>query len=269
MEMRFEKKEFEVGYDSKRTTLAGMLEVVRGLGFKPSIKANPRPGKGSIPDTKGYGALLSRVVKDGRVNYARLQKERRVLDDYLAGVASVNLTKADKRTKLAFYINAYNAATLSLVLKHVKGKSPKGADVGSVQEVKGFFKKKEIRVGKKLLSLDELEALGRRLGDPRIHFAVNCAAVSCPVLLGRAWTQATLDRDLDAATKSYLASVHGFQIKAGQVYVSALFSWYKADFGGEKGIRAFLLRHGPKAAKESLDKDLAFLDYDWKLNKQR
>ena len=267
--MRFEKKEFEVRYDAKRVKSERMLEVIRGLGFRPTVVGPVQARKNTIPDTKEFGALLSRIVKDGKVDYVRVATERKVLDRYLTGVAKADLAKADKRTVLAFYINAYNAAALSLVVKYVRGKGPKGADLKGVLAVKDFFKKKEIRVGNELISLNELEARGRELGDPRIHFAVNCASISCPVLLDRAWTPETLDKDLDAATTSYFASEHGLQIKGDRLHVTALLKWYKDDFGGEEGVRAFLLRYAPKAAKKRLDGDIAFLDYDWRLNKQR
>ncbi len=213
--------------------------------------------------------MLSRIVQDGKVDYARLEGERAILDRYLADVSSAKLSKADEQTLLAFYINAYNAATLSLVLKYVRGKGPEGTDLESVLDVEDFFEKKEIQVGNELLSLNELEGLGRKLGDPRIHFAVNCASISCPVLLDHAWTAKTLNQDLDAATRSYFASEHGLQIRDGRIYVSSLLDWYKDDFGGEEGVRTFLLRYVPKAAREFLDKGISFLVYDWQLNKKR
>ena len=202
VEMRFEKKEFEVRYDPSGLTPERMLEVVRELGFRPSIANVAVAAKTAVPDPKAFGGLLSRVVERGRIDYARLATEREILDRYLAGVAKADLTKADKKVQLAFYINAYNAATLSLVLKHVAGKGPQGTDLAGVLEVKDFFKRNEIRVASELLSLNELEARGRKLGDPRIHFAVNCASISCPVLWSRAWAPETLNEDLDTATRS-------------------------------------------------------------------
>ncbi len=256
--------------------VSALAWVAAGAQSAPAQEKGPiavhqqdEASKNSIPDTKDFGALLSRIVEDGKVDYARVEKERKVLDRYLTGVAKADVAKADKRTVLAFYINAYNAAVLSLVVKYVRGKGPKGADLEGVLAVKNFFDKKEIRVGNELLSLNELEARGRKLGDPRIHFAVNCASISCPVLLDRAWTPETLDKDLDAATRFYFASDHGLQIKDGRLHVTALLKWYKNDFGGEEDVRAFLLRYAPKAAKKRLDGDITFIDYDWRLNKQR
>ncbi len=269
MEMRFEKKEFEVQYDSDLVKPARMLEVIREIGFNPSLLVPVTIGENTVPDTTELTALLSRIVQDGKVDYAGLERERAILDRYLANVSSANLSKADNQTLLAFYINAYNAATLSLVLKYVRGKGPEGTDLESVLDVEDFFKKREVQVGNRLLSLDELEGLGRKLGDPRVHFAVNCASISCPVLLDHAWTAETLNQDLEAATRSYFATEHGLQIRDGRIYVSSLLDWYKDDFGGEEGLRTFLLRHAPKAAREFLDKGISFLVYDWQLNKQR
>ncbi|MFQ5507324.1 MAG: DUF547 domain-containing protein [Planctomycetota bacterium] len=244
-----------------------MLATIRELGFEPSIARSE--AKSKLPGTGDFGALLARVVTDGRVDYARLEKDRGILDAYLSAVAKAEPQKAGKKARLAFYINAYNAATLASVLDLVKGKGKQGKDLGGVLEAKGFFKEKRILVAGKRRSLDGIERLGRALGDPRIHFAVNCASVSCPVLLNRAWKPETLDRDLDAATRAYLASKHGLRIEDGRVRVSPILRWYEKDFGGKRGVRSFLLRHVPKAARKSLDKGIGWLGYDWGLNAKR
>lgn len=230
------------------------------------------PAKGELPDPKALSALLGRLVQDGKVDYALAAEERGVIDQYLAGVAAADLTDATKAEKLAFYINAYNAKVLVMVLKYVRGKGEGGKDLEGVLAVEGasgvkFFDVKEIIVGGQLMSLNELEQLGRSLGDSRIHFAVNCASISCPPLLGRAWRPETLDADLDAATEAYLRSDLGLQVKDRRVYVSKIFEWYEADWGGRGGVTNFLMRYAPRAAKEHLDREVGYLDYDWRLNR--
>ncbi len=236
----------------------------------------PAMGKptGAIPSTGDYGKLLARVVKNGRVDYALVAKDRAVIDAYLAKVMQADVTKATDREKLAFYVNAYNAATMSLVLKYVRGRGKNGHDLAGVTAVKSalgkdFFGEKEVIVSGKILSLNELEKLGRDLGDPRIHFAVNCASISCPPLLDRPWKVETLDADLTAATKGYFASPQGLQIRGGKLAVSKLLDWYKGDFGGAGGVVNFLRQFAPDAAKAYLDQPVEFLDYDWGLNKQK
>ena len=237
------------------------LERHGGKGAKKILEA-----RGGLPDTKGLDALLQKVVRDGRVDYEQVKKEREVLDEFLKAVAKTDISKVDKQAKLAFYINAYNAATLDLVLRHVLGK------VSGVLEVekqggKKFFEDKLTIVGGKALSLNELEKLGRDLGDPRIHFAVNCASVSCPPLLNRVWKAETLEQDLVEATKAYLASPQGLQVAPDGLRLSKIFDWYKQDWGGLDSVKNFLQLYAPDAAKEKLSSELGWLEYDWNLNR--
>ena len=252
----------------------------RGLTSRPS---GPLPGKhsndkailaarGALPDVEPFGKVLGRVVKGSRVDYAAVVMERATIDEFLAGVAKTDLSKVDAHAKLAFYINAYNAKTLALVVEHVLGRGKGGADLAGVLEVKkakgfDFFKEKTVIVGGDLLSLDELEGRGRKLGDPRIHFAVNCASVSCPALLNRAWKPETLDADLTTATKTYLASEHGSRIIDGLLHVTKLFEWYVQDWGSKENVRSFLQHYAPDRAKDFLDRSWGYLDYDWNLNR--
>jgi len=232
----------------------------------PTSRPAPKP---ELPDAKAYGKLLSRVVDHGRVDYALLAKHRDVLDAYLGGIAQAKLEGASDVEKLAFYINAYNAVTLKLVLDRIIGKGKNGKDKPGVMSVPGFFKKIKVTVAGKKLSLDEIEKRGRALGDPRIHFAVNCAAISCPPLRGHEWRPVTLDRDLGMATADFLASPQGMQVENKTVKVSRLFDWYASDFGGKESVRNFLLRYGPERAKQFLDRSPGFLPYDWGLNKKK
>jgi len=231
-------------------------------------KPTTAPSKKGIPDTTAYSELLSRIVKKGRVNYALLKKERGALDKYLDAVAAAKIEAADKTQKLGFYINAYNASTLRLVLDRVIGKGEKGRDIGGVLKVDKFFDRKDSVVSGERLSLNELEAKGRKLGDPRIHFAVNCASASCPVLLDRAYSPRTLEQDLDRATRDYFASPFGARLSGGKLEVSQILNWYAKDFGGKDGARNFVLHYAPKAFVEAARGDLGFLEYDWELNKQ-
>jgi hypothetical protein len=245
---------------------ASQTERPSRRGPHPTSRPSQKP---ELPDANDYGKLLAKVVVKGRVDYAELAKHKSVLDAYVAGIAKANLAGASDVQKLAFYINAYNAVTLELVLDRVIGKGKDGKDKPSVMAVPGFFKQIAVTVAGEKLSLDEIEKRGRALGDPRIHFAVNCAAISCPPLRGHEWRPERLDRDLGMAAADFLASPHGLQVENGKVEVSRLFDWYASDFGGKESVRNFLLRYAPERAKQLLDRSPGFLDYDWSLNKNK
>jgi len=226
-----------------------------------------------IPDTQGFSELLGKIVKDGLVDYALLRQDSKALDEYLAAVAGANLKGKDKKSKLAFYINAYNATVLRLVMDNIIGKGKDGADIEGVLALArkpGFFDREDALVGGKRMSLNALESLGRALGDPRIHFAVNCASLSCPVLASTAWSAASLDEDLNRATKKYFESKHGLQIKDGKVYSTQLLEWYAKDFAGVGGPLEFLKAHAPAKVLPLLGQGIAgYLEYDWSLNRWR
>ncbi len=228
-----------------------------------------RAPKGAIPSTEGFGKLLARVVQNGRVDYALLQEDSKALDEYLQGVREAKLEQVSRSERLAFYVNAYNAWVLRLVLDIVLDQGAKGEDLATVSQVKSFFDRPLTQVAGKQLSLNQLEAHARKLGDPRVHFAVNCASVSCPELQPKPWSAETLDADLERATKAFFASKHGAQLEGGEVHVTQLLNWYASDFGGKDGARNFLLRYAPKELRDRLQADLKFLEYDWSLNRRR
>lgn len=270
--------------DRTRASLASSSRPSQGSTSRPArqkpARQSPEPGadKGSIeiareafiPDTGEFSKLLGKIVRRGGVDYAVLKQDSKVLDQYLAGVAKVNLKKADKKAKLVFYINAYNATVLRMVLDNIIGKGSRGANIKGVLELKGkpgFFDREDALVGGKRMSLNALEGLGRALGDPRIHFAVNCASASCPVLEDSAWTIQGLEQGLSAATRKYFLSEYGLQIIDGKLHVTQVLNWYAKDFGGAKGAVSFLRTYAPPAARSLLDDGIAgYLDYDWSLN---
>ena len=226
--------------------------------------------------------LLATYVKEGKVDYAGLQKDRARLDQYLAALASANPGAfPNDAERLAFWINAYNAFTLADVLESVYGK------VKSVQDVKGFFNQKKHKVVGAELTLDEIEKRGRDLHDPRIHFAVNCASASCPKLQSFAYNGAQLDFHLTKAAREFLGdSQRGMNYDPGRnrIYLSPIFKWYAADFTGSNQLVARVKAETSGAellevAKKFMPPDLAqfltekkmevqWLEYDWSLNVQ-
>lgn len=214
-------------------------------------------------DHSDLDALLQKAVKGEKVDYAVVAKERSKLQAYLARVAKADAKKLAADEKLPFYVNAYNGYALESVLAH---KLP-----ASVLKVPGFFDKATHEVAGEALTLNELEEKKiRSSGDPRVHFVVNCASISCPRLWERAYTPKNWAESLEARTREYLSRPGEVAIdeKAKTITVVQLFEWYQKDWGSEADVRAFLAKYQPKQAAALKDPAFALKhrEYDWGLN---
>ena len=266
---------------SLRMLLLGLLLVttstlVRAQGFDHNHAA--------------WQALLAKHVKPfaggnaSAVDYAAFKTERAALQTYLAGlsaVAEADYATWSKPQRLAFLINAYNAYTVELILtKYPDLESIK--DIGSV--FRSPWKKKFFRLLGQERNLDAIEhGLIRAPGafdDPRIHAAVVCASIGCPMLRDEAFVSGRLEIQLDDGMRRFLsdASRNRFDAASGRLLVSRIFDWYGKDF--EKGhqgydsLQATFARHAEQLAAASEararlrsgDYRIEFLDYDWRLN---
>jgi len=240
-----------------------------------------------------WHALLGKHVKPfaggnaSAVDYAALKNERAALQAYLASLSAVGETdygKWSKPQRLAFLINAYNAYTVELILT-------KYPDLESIKDLGSVFqspwKKKFFSLLGQERTLDDVEhGLIRAPGafdDPRIHAAVVCAAIGCPMLRPEAFTAEKLDAQLDDGMRRFLADAlrNRFDAASGRLLVSKIFDWYGKDFEkGHKGydsLKTTFGRHAtqlaatPEAQAKVRNGDyrLEFLDYDWKLNDSR
>ena len=224
--------------------------------------------------------------KASAVDYRNLLQEEATLDRYLERLAAVSRADFDsweKSDQLAFLINAYNAWTLKLIL----GAYP---DLESIKDLGSFFqspwKKRFIPLLEETRSLDDIEhGLIRgsgRYNDPRIHFAVNCASIGCPALRNEAYRADTLEKQLEEATRLFLADRSRNRPGSGTTLeISSIFKWYKEDF--ESGWRntatldEFLARYGTSLGLDAEQTeqlrngayDIRYLDYDWGLNDHR
>ncbi len=202
--------------------------------------------------------LRSYVSAEGQVDYAGMRSEKAKLDKYLAQLkAYPPQSDWTKEEQMAYWINAYNAFTVKLILDHYPVKSIRDIHKGDPWNVKW------IEIGKKTYSLNEIEneMLRARFRDARIHFAVNCAARSCPPLYNRAWEASTLSQTLDARARAFINNPRYNQISPSEAKVSKIFDWYATDFGD---LRAFLNRYARTQLQAGASID--FLEYDWSLN---
>jgi hypothetical protein len=215
-----------------------------------------------------WAELLNKYVKPGGVDYAGFKSEEEKLDQYLKVLEHTDLKTLSREEQFAYYINAYNAWTIKLILSAYPGiKSIK--DLGSFWE--SPWKKKFVRISGELLSLDDIEhhILRPRFKDPRVHFAINCSAVSCPPLRAEPYLGSSLDRQLDQATRSFINNPKNYRIEDDAFYVSRIFKWYAKDFNHD--VLGFYLKYAREDLKKKLveKKDviqIKYLHYDWSLN---
>jgi hypothetical protein len=240
-----------------------------------------------------WTALLQRHVvllrggQASQLRYAALASDHGPLRSYLAALSGVSAAQFDtfgKARQQAFLINAYNAFTVELVLTRYPAlKSIK--DLGSF--LSSPWKQAWIPLLGRQLSLDGIEhGLLRRRGaydEPRVHFAVNCASVGCPMLREEAYVAERLDLQLAQQARRFLAdrTRNRWNAARGRLELSKIFDWYGEDFRqGHQGIAsvaAFAAQHAELLADAPADRerlrgaapDIRFLDYDWSLNDAR
>jgi hypothetical protein len=221
------------------------------------------------------------------VRYAAMRQEHSLLRSYLDSLSAVSPDEYRRWTKpqqLAFLINAYNAFTVELILSRYP-------DLASIKDLgtllQSPWKQKFFRLLGETRSLDELEhEMIRARGafdDPRIHFAVVCASIGCPMLRSEAYTAERLESQLDDAQARFLSDRdrNRFDAGTGTLKVSRIFEWYRKDFElGHKGydsLNAVFARHAGRLADADDARDriragtyrLEFLPYDWGLNDAR
>jgi len=223
---------------------------------------------GETVDNSIYADLLAKYVRQGAVDYAGLKKEEARLDQYLKVLEHVDAKALSGNDQFAFYVNAYNAWTIKLILSGYPGvKSIK--DFGNL--LKSPWKKKFVRIDRNVISLDDIEhgILRPRFKDPRVHFAVNCASIGCPSLLSEPYEGSKLDEQLDHSARSFINNSQRNRFDGRTLYVSSIFKWFSEDFHDD--VPGFFLKYVEGTFKKELEakKDrlkIKFLQYDWSLN---
>ena len=221
-----------------------------------------------VVDHSLYGELLKKYVDKDVVDYRGFKKEEKTLDRYLKVLEATDTKALSRNEQFAFYINAYNAWTIKLILSaYPKVKSIK--DLGSL--FKSPWKKKLCRIDGKVLSLDNIEhdILRPRFRDPRVHFAINCASKGCPPLRSDPYEGAVLNRQLDEMASAFINDPRYNRLEENTLYVSKIFNWFAADF--KKDIIGFFLKYAKGDMRNQLKANkgkiaIRYLDYDWSLN---
>lgn len=213
-------------------------------------------------DHKLWDDLLEKYVSTaGLVNYKGLIDDREGLRAYLKMLS--NYQPNDEwsvQELLAYYINIYNAYTVNLVLDNYP--------VQSIKDIDGAWTKGIVKIGDRKISLGGIEnGVLRKMNEPRIHFAINCASFSCPILLNEAYTASKINEQLDKATSVFINSSEN-QVSKNELYLSSIFDWYEKDFtlNNSQNLIGFLNQY--VEIKISAEAIIEYKNYNWNLNEQ-
>lgn len=274
-------------------TMSSFLAVLAGCTRIGPVETTPLDAQESFSHESFDRVLKDFVDGAGRVDYRRLRTERAELDHYCRllerfGPDSHPELFPAESDRLAYWINAYNAAAIKAVLRHYPLESV--LDVSRpwlfffFPKESGFFYFQRARLGGKDVSLYRLEndVIRKRFREPRVHFALNCASSSCPKLPREAFVGERLEAQLQRETRKFLSDSGNFRIDRdrGEVLLSSIFDWYREDFA--RWYRANVSRDGDPllgyvklhldepAAREleevASSYEVGFLSYDWRLN---
>ncbi len=234
-----------------------------------SLSVYPPAAKAGT-DNAVFARLLKKYVINSRVDYDGFKKDEETLDRYLEILSHSDTAAFSEKEAFAFYINAYNAFTIKLILTKYPG-------IDSIKDIGGFFSGpwdiEFVRLKDKTISLGDIEhkILRPVFKDPRVHFAINCASKSCPPLRNEPYEPDRLDEQLNRQAKDFINADGNIVIKGSTVYISKIFKWFKKDF--KNGAIPFIRSHASKPLKAKLDaagKDIRikYQDYDWSLNRK-
>lgn len=214
------------------------------------------------PNHEVWNGLTKQYVStSGKVNYKGMRTNLSKIATYLKQLATTP-PKSDwnKNEKLAYWINLYNASTVYLIASNYP--------VKSITDINGGkpWDKKFVKSGDKVYTLNQIEndIVRPRFKDPRIHAALNCAAVSCPKLLNEAYVGNQLSAQLDKQTKAWINDTGKNKLLADKVEISKIFEWYAIDFKVAGGTVGFINKY--TTAKIASSAKVSFLEYNWALN---
>lgn len=242
---------------------------------------------GGFDEQLGADSLYARHVHEGLVDYAGFERDRALLDRSLRAMAEAppeTLAAISEHRRLATYLNAYNLATIDLILRFRK---ERGGRLKSIQEIPSAWSRYHWNVAGTDRTLDEIEHRIIRLefSEPRVHMALVCASRSCPPLPPAPFSGDRLEVDLERVARAFVndASRNQFTSRGGKIRISKIFDWYGGDFVGhyrEQGldflygekngaVLAFASLYLPEETVRALrlkEAAIDYLPYDWSLN---
>ena len=240
--------------------VSGAYSANSSLNLTPSsdFQKTNFPEAIGVNHSKWSVLLKKHVSNKGIVNYKGFQKDAKELNSYLEILAKNTPQKSwSKNAVLAYWINVYNAFTVKLIVDNYP--------VKSIKDIPNPWSTNFIELGNKKYTLEQIEnEILRKMNEPRIHFAINCASYSCPNLLNQAFNEATLDKQLTQVTKSFLADKSKNTITSDSIQISKIFDWFSADFITKGTVIDFLNQY--TTVKINAKAKIIYKDYNWNLN---
>lgn len=222
--------------------------------------------------------VLKKYVINGLVDYQNLLNDEN-LDKYINQLSITDSEKLNRNQKLAFWINAYNAFTLQVIRDNYPIKSINELHTGGriIAHIIGktVWDKEFITINNKKYSLNDIEhKILRKMNDPRIHFAIVCASISCPELITEAFEGDKIELQLENRTKIFLndKSRNHFDMKNREAHISEIFNWFEEDFGkNDKEVLTYISQFLPDNIKTGINQNIDkwkidYNDYNWNLN---
>jgi hypothetical protein len=241
---------------------------VVAVGFVWLLAGLLSSGPGGVPDPAPFDAVLATRSHGGGFDYrGATGQDRKRLAVYLSNLGDARPEQMSSDEKKAFYVNAYNAMAIAIVLERYP--------VQSIRDVDGAFQKIRRKIGGEDLSLDEVENRLRDLRDARIHFAIVCASESCPALARAAYRAENVSAMLDRQARAFVNDPSKNVVDRGRsrIALSKIFDWNRTEFERDAGsVTKFVARYVADSETaswlSSTRERPQFLDYDWALNQR-
>lgn len=247
--------------------LSTIIAIAPAKGRAANRQPSPKP-----PEHALFTAVLQTHVRDGRVDYAAIARDAR-FSAYLEALQATDPQALPENHRLAFWLNAYNAFTIKRVIDQYPTKSLMNKFAYLLRQ--SDFHKKFIVIHGHKYSLNDIEhRIIRPMRDPRIHFALVCAARSCPLLRNEAYVPERLDAQLDDQARVFITDTtkNRFDFQNNEAYLSAIFDWFAEDFEKTgRSVLEFVARYLPSDDAAALQQrhqsfKIRYLPYDWRLN---
>lgn len=232
-------------------------------------------------DHQLFTEILNDYVKKGLVDYENLRKDNR-LPKYLDQLSNTSIEVLTRNEKLAFWINTYNAFTLFIInenypLESITNLHTGGRIIGYLLG-KTVWDKEFVTINNKKYSLNDIEhKILRKMNEPRIHFAIVCASISCPELRNEAFEAEKLETQLEEQAIKFIndPSRNKFDLEKREAKISEIFNWFEEDFGDSEEevlmfVADYLADDIASDIKNNISKwDVSYMDYDWGLNEYK
>ncbi|MCP4443079.1 MAG: DUF547 domain-containing protein [Aureispira sp.] len=239
-----------------------ILYCLGSLLFLGTLSANPSDVENGVSHKAWDDLLKKHVSSTGKVNYEGFKADKSKIDAYIKTLANNHPSSSwSKNAEMAFWINLYNAFTIQQILEVYP--------VSSIMKVAGgkVWDTKKVKIGSKYYTLNQIEKdmLLKKFKEPRVHFAVNCAAKSCPPLMNKAWTESNIQSSFDLRARMFVNNLSFNTISSSSIQISKIFEWYASDFGGSSNLIKYINKYSKLTVSSSAK--VIYKEYDWNLNK--